>query len=42
MIFYFNLLYLQDENRKSENGYRLNRTTEDYPPESSVARKGGK
>jgi len=42
MIFYFNLLYLQDENRKSENGYRLNRTTEVYPPESSVTKNGGK
>jgi hypothetical protein len=42
MIFLLNTLYLQDENRKSENGYRLNRTTEGYPPESSVAKNGGK
>ena len=38
MIFFEYLLYLQDENRKTGNGYRLNRTTGDYPPVSSVTK----
>tara|TARA_R110000787_G_scaffold56233_2_gene129364 strand:- start:466 stop:618 length:153 start_codon:yes stop_codon:yes gene_type:complete len=33
-------LSLQDGNRKTGNGYRLNGTTGDYPPQSSATKQG--